>query len=104
MGLTKKEKAARAHEILNELHAEVPVPLDHVDSFTLLIAVLLSAQTTDARVNLVTPALFKLGLEQCGRIFTRAQDRRRNENDQATALLRRRLVLEQFTEERDVRK
>jgi endonuclease III len=61
MGLTKKEKAARAHEILNELHAEVPVPLDHVDSFTLLIAVLLSAQTTDARVNLVTPALFKLG-------------------------------------------
>ncbi|MCL4136004.1 UNVERIFIED_CONTAM: hypothetical protein GTU68_024982 [Idotea baltica] len=61
MGLTRKEKAARAHEILDELHAEVPVPLDHTDPFTLLVAVLLSAQTTDARVNLVTPALFKIG-------------------------------------------
>ncbi len=61
MGLSRKEKAERAHQILDELHSDVPVPLDHVDSFTLLIAVLLSAQTTDARVNLVTPALFKKG-------------------------------------------
>lgn len=61
MGLTRKEKAERVQDILDELHPEVPVPLDHVDAFTLLIAVLLSAQTTDARVNLVTPALFKLG-------------------------------------------
>ncbi|MFT7670756.1 MAG: endonuclease-3 [Planctomycetota bacterium] len=59
MRLPKAQKARRIHEILDELHAEVPVPLDHSDPFTLMIAVLLSAQTTDARVNLVTPALFK---------------------------------------------
>jgi endonuclease-3 len=40
------------------LYPEVPIPLDHTDPFTLLVAVVLSAQTTDARVNLVTPALF----------------------------------------------
>jgi endonuclease-3 len=60
MRLTKAEKALRVTEVLDELHPTVPVPLDHVDPFTLLIAVLLSAQTTDARVNLVTPALFEL--------------------------------------------
>lgn len=59
MRLSKAEKARRVHEILDELHPEVPVPLDHSDPFTLLVAVLLSAQTTDARVNLVTPALFQ---------------------------------------------
>jgi len=58
--LTKQEKAERVQEILDELHPEVPVPLDHSDPFTLLVAVLLSAQTTDARVNLVTPGLFAL--------------------------------------------
>jgi endonuclease-3 len=56
--MTRAEKAARILEILDELHPEVPIPLDHRDPFTLLIAVLLSAQTTDARVNLVTPELF----------------------------------------------
>lgn len=60
MTLTKREeKAERIHAILEELYPEVPVPLDHEDAFTLLVAVLLSAQTTDARVNMVTPALFE---------------------------------------------
>jgi endonuclease-3 len=58
MRLGQAEKARRIAEVLDELHPEVPVPLEHVDPFTLLVAVLLSAQTTDARVNLVTPALF----------------------------------------------
>jgi endonuclease-3 len=57
--MVRAEKAARILEILDELYPEVPIPLDHRDAFTLLIAVLLSAQTTDARVNLVTPALFE---------------------------------------------
>lgn len=54
----KRERAARIQEILDDLYPEPPVPLEHRDPFTLLIAVLLSAQTTDARVNMVTPALF----------------------------------------------
>jgi endonuclease-3 len=54
----RAEKAKRIGEILDELYPEPPVPLAHRDPFTLLVAVLLSAQTTDARVNLVTPALF----------------------------------------------
>ena len=56
-------KAERVHYILQRLQAlypETPVPLDHSDPFTLLVAVLLSAQCTDERVNQVTPALFKL--------------------------------------------
>jgi endonuclease-3 len=56
--LKRAEKAARIGEILDELYPEPPIPLDHRDAFTLLIAVLLSAQTTDAQVNKVTPALF----------------------------------------------
>ncbi|MBM4375406.1 MAG: endonuclease III [Deltaproteobacteria bacterium] len=52
-------KVARIQAILDELHPAPPVPLDHRDPFTLLVAVALSAQTTDARVNLVTPALFE---------------------------------------------
>jgi endonuclease III len=54
----KKERAARIQSILDELYPAPPIPLDHRDPFTLLIAVLLSAQTTDARVNIVTPNLF----------------------------------------------
>jgi endonuclease-3 len=61
MRLTKAQKAERIAKLLDTYHPEVPVPLDHTDAFTLLIAVLLSAQTTDARVNLVTPALFAKG-------------------------------------------
>jgi endonuclease-3 len=57
--MTKKEKAAYIAEQLERLYPETPIPLDHKDPFTLLIAVLLSAQCTDERVNKVTPALFK---------------------------------------------
>ncbi len=56
---TKKERAAYIGRKLDALYPEIPIPLDHTDAFTLLIAVLLSAQCTDKRVNLVTPALFK---------------------------------------------
>jgi endonuclease-3 len=56
--VTRQEKAARIQQILDELHPETPIPLAHRDPFTLLVAVLLSAQTTDKKVNEVTPALF----------------------------------------------
>ncbi|MCH9652163.1 MAG: endonuclease III [Deltaproteobacteria bacterium] len=56
--MKRLEKAEKIQQILDRLHPEVPIPLDHVDPFTLLIAVLLSAQTTDKKVNEVTPALF----------------------------------------------
>jgi endonuclease-3 len=52
------EKLARIQETLDRLIPDVPIPLDHVDPFTLLVAVVLSAQTTDKKVNEVTPALF----------------------------------------------
>lgn len=51
-------KAKRIREILDELYPQPPIPLDHRDPFTLLIAVLLSARTTDKKVNEVTPRLF----------------------------------------------
>lgn len=56
--MTRKEKAAFVIDTLNRLYPEVPVPLEHRDPYTLLIAVLLSAQSTDARVNQITPILF----------------------------------------------
>ena len=58
--MTKKEKATFILNKLEELYSETPIPLDHKDPYTLLVAVLLSAQCTDKRVNLVTPALFAL--------------------------------------------
>jgi endonuclease-3 len=58
--MTKAERAEFVHRRLAELYPETPIPLDHTDSFTLLVAVLLSAQCTDERVNKVTPALFAL--------------------------------------------
>lgn len=58
--MTKAEKVAALQALLDELYPETPVPLDHGDAYTLLVAVLLSAQCTDKRVNLVTPALFAL--------------------------------------------
>ena len=59
--MLKKERAQLILERLNSLYPETPVPLDHSNHFELLVAVLLSAQCTDERVNQVTPALFKLG-------------------------------------------
>jgi endonuclease III len=56
--LKRAEKAARIGAILDELYPQPPIPLTHLDPFTLLVAVALSAQTTDAQVNKVTPALF----------------------------------------------
>jgi endonuclease-3 len=54
----RKARAARILEILDRLYPSVEMPLDHGDAFQLLVATILSAQCTDARVNLVTPALF----------------------------------------------
>jgi endonuclease-3 len=56
--MTKKEKAIYIIRELEKQYPETPIPLDHSDTYTLLIAVLLSAQCTDARVNLITPLLF----------------------------------------------
>ncbi len=56
--MTKKEKAAYIIQELEKLYPTTPVPLDHSSSYTLLIAVLLSAQCTDERVNKITPTLF----------------------------------------------
>jgi endonuclease III len=56
--MRKADKAARIHAELEARYPEPPIPLAHTSPFTLLVAVALSAQTTDARVNLVTPALF----------------------------------------------
>jgi endonuclease-3 len=77
--MTKKEKVAFILETLERLYPEVPIPLDHKDPYTLLIAVLLSAQCTDARVNTITPGLFaaadnpkdmvKLSIEQIREII-----------------------------------
>ncbi len=58
--MTKKEKASAIHGILEDLYPTVPIPLDHTDPYTLLVAVLLSAQCTDVRVNQVTPQLWAL--------------------------------------------
>lgn len=56
--MTRKERAEWIQVRLQELYPNPPVPLDHKDSYTLLIAVLLSAQCTDVRVNQITPKLF----------------------------------------------
>ena len=56
--MKRRDKADRIGEILDELYPEPPIPLHHRDPFTLLVSVMLSAQTTDKKVNEVTPALF----------------------------------------------
>ncbi len=58
--MTKKEKAKAIAELLDQFYPDPPIPLIHKDAYSLLIAVLLSAQCTDERVNKVTPALFQL--------------------------------------------
>lgn len=59
--MKRKEKAERIQSMLEELYPEIPVPLDHETPFQLLVSVLMSAQTTDLKVNQVTPELFKQG-------------------------------------------
>ncbi len=58
--MTKQEKVNFVIDTLNQLYPEIPIPLDHKDPYTLLIAVLLSAQSTDVRVNKITPILFAI--------------------------------------------
>ncbi len=57
--MNRSQKADKIGDILDRLYPETPVPLNHDSSYTLLVAVMLSAQTTDKKVNQVTPALFK---------------------------------------------
>src|ERR1700694_5805953 len=57
--MTRAGRAKKIGEILDRLYPQPPIPLGHRDPFTLLVAVVLSAQTTDAQVNRVTPALFR---------------------------------------------
>ncbi|CAL66754.1 endonuclease III domain-containing protein [Christiangramia forsetii] len=58
--MTKQEKVQFVIDTLNDIYPEIPVPLDHKDPYTLLIAVLLSAQSTDVKVNQITPILFQI--------------------------------------------
>ncbi len=78
--MKRQEKADRIGEMLDELYPKPPIPLDHTDGYTLLIAVLLSAQTTDERVNMVTPDLFALA--------DNAHDMARLDVDQILAAIR----------------
>ncbi len=57
--MTKSEKVDFCIETLKQLYPEIPIPLNHKDPYTLLVAVLLSAQSTDVRVNQITPLLFE---------------------------------------------
>ncbi len=57
--MTKAEKVQFVIDTLQKIYPEIPIPLEHKDPYTLLIAVLLSAQSTDVRVNQITPILFK---------------------------------------------
>src|SRR4051812_35070461 len=58
--LARSDKATRIMAILDALYPNPPIPLDHVDPFTMLVAVVLSAQTTDKKVNQITPELFRV--------------------------------------------
>jgi len=57
--MTRNEKAKNIGKTLDKLYPETPIPLNHSSAYTLIVAVMLSAQTTDKKVNQVTPALFK---------------------------------------------
>ena len=57
--MNRKIKAEKIGLLLDKLYPSTPIPLDHTDSYTLIVAVMLSAQTTDKKVNQVTPALFE---------------------------------------------
>lgn len=58
--MTKQEKVEFVIKTLNDIYPNIPIPLDHKDPYTLLIAVLMSAQSTDVRVNQITPLLFEI--------------------------------------------
>ena len=58
--MNKQEKVNFVIKTLNEIYPQIPIPLDHKDPYTLLIAVLMSAQSTDVRVNIITPSLFAI--------------------------------------------
>lgn len=58
--MTKKQRAKIVQEELDKIYPQVPIPLDHTDPYTLMVAVALSAQTTDKKVNQVTPELFRI--------------------------------------------
>ena len=58
--MKRSEKAKRIGKILDELYPETPIPLDHYSAYTMIVAVMLSAQTTDKKVNQVTPELFRV--------------------------------------------
>lgn len=58
--MNKQEKVQFVIDTLNDIYPQVPIPLDHKDPYTLLVAVLLSAQSTDVKVNQITPDLFKI--------------------------------------------
>lgn len=58
--MNKQEKVQFVIDTLNDIYPQVPIPLDHKDPYTLLVAVLLSAQSTDVKVNQITPELFKI--------------------------------------------
>ena len=72
--MKRSEKASRIMEMLEELYPETPVPLDHDSPFQLLVAVLMSAQTTDKKVNQVTPELFRRGPDAENMAGLSAQD------------------------------
>lgn len=57
--MTRNDKAKKIGKMLDKLYPETPIPLNHSSAYTLIVAVMLSAQTTDKKVNQVTPALFK---------------------------------------------
>ena len=58
--MRRLEKASKIGEILDSNYPETPIPLDHIDAYTLLVAVMLSAQSTDKKVNEITPKLFEI--------------------------------------------
>ena len=80
--MKRKDKANIIGETLEELYPTTPIPLDHSSAYTLLVAVMLSAQTTDKKVNEVTPVLFRAHFK--GRAFDVAapvHERMRQSND-----------------------
>ena len=100
--MTRAQRAHKIGEQLDALYPDPPIPLDHRDPFTLLVAVMLSAQTTDKKVNEVTPALFEIAptpeamartdvdtLQRCIRQIGLAPTKAKNLRGMATLLVER---------------